>query len=87
MEVIGSYRFDDPDGWVGVESFLVRFGGLLLHVPLTYRDEALAGAEGALIGPMRHSVLGNRWVYDGLGDPLFVVVMVRTPLRSSARPG
>jgi hypothetical protein len=24
---------------------------------------------------MRHSVLGIRWVYDGLGDPLFVVML------------
>ncbi|MET0908967.1 MAG: hypothetical protein ABWZ99_05810 [Ilumatobacteraceae bacterium] len=72
MEVIGAYRFDDPDGRVGMESHLVTAGGALWHVPLTYRDEPLAGAEDALIGEMHHSVLGTRWVYDGLGDPAFV---------------
>ena len=75
LEVIGSYRLDDPNGRVGMETFLVNAGGTVLQVPLTYRDEPLDGAEGALITEMQHSVLGNRWVYDGLGDPLFLVMI------------
>ncbi len=75
VEVIGAYRFDDPDGRVGMESFLVRAGGVVFHAPLTYRDEPLASAEGALITEMEHSVLGTRWVYDGLRDPLSVVML------------
>lgn len=75
IEVIGSYRFDDPDGRVGMETHLVRAGPALLQVPLTYRDEPLDGAEAALITEMQHSVLGTRWVYDGLGDPQFVVML------------
>ena len=75
IEVIGSYRFDDPDGRVGMETHLVAAGGILLHVPLTYRDEPLEGADDALIVEMQHSVLGTRWVYDGLRDPLFVVML------------
>ena len=75
IEVIGSYRFDDPDGRVGMETHLVTAGGVRFQVPLTYRDEPLDGAEGALITEMQHSVLGTRWVYDGLGDPLFVVML------------
>jgi hypothetical protein len=74
-EVIGSYRFDDPEGRVGMETHLVTAGGVLFHVPLTYRDEPLAGAERALITEMEHSVLGTRWVYDGLRDPRFVVML------------
>jgi hypothetical protein len=35
MEVLGSYRFDDPAGEVGVEAVLVRRGDRLLHVPMT----------------------------------------------------
>ena len=50
-------------------------GGMLLHVPLTYRDEPLAGAGDSVIAEMNHSVLGTRWVYDGLRDPLFVVML------------
>lgn len=76
MEVIGSYRFDDPDGRVGMETHLVRAGGALLQVPLTYRDEPLDGAGDALITEMQHSVLGTRWVYDGLRDPRLVVMLV-----------
>jgi hypothetical protein len=75
IEVIGSYRFDDPDGRVGMETHLVAAGGALLQIPLTYRDEPLDGAEGALITEMQHSVLGTRWVYDGLRDPRLVVML------------
>jgi len=75
MDVIGSYRFDDPDGRVGMEVHLVDAGGMLLHVPLTYRDEPLADGHDALITEMEHSVLGTRWVYDGLRDPLLVVML------------
>lgn len=75
IEVIGAYRFDDPDGRVGMETHLVAAGGALIQVPLTYRDEPLDGAEAALITQMQHSVLGTRWVYDGLRDPRLVVMM------------
>ena len=75
IEVIGSYRFDDPDGRVGMETHLVEAGGALLQVPLTYRDEPLDGADDALIAEMQHSVLGTRWVYDGLRDPQLVVML------------
>jgi len=75
VDVIGSYRFDDPDGRVGMETHLVTAGGELLQVPLTYRDEPLHGAGDALVTEMQHSVLGTRWVYDGLRDPLFVVML------------
>jgi hypothetical protein len=73
--VIGSYRFDDPDGRVGMETHLVAAGDTLLQIPLTYRDEPLDEAAEALITEMQHSVLGTRWVYDGLRDPLFVVML------------
>jgi hypothetical protein len=75
LDVIGSFRFDDPDGRVGLESHLVTAGDVLFHVPLTYRDEPLDGAEAALITQMEHSALGTRWVYDGLRDPVFVMML------------
>jgi hypothetical protein len=75
IDVLGSYRFDDPDGRVGMEAHLVTAGDTLLQVPLTYRDEPLEDADDALIAEMQHSVLGTRWVYDGLRDPLFVVML------------
>jgi hypothetical protein len=75
IDVVGSFRFDDPDGRVGMEDHLVDAGGTLLHVPLTYRDEPLVDAPDALITEMQHSVLGTRWVYDGLRDPRFVIML------------
>jgi Maltokinase N-terminal cap domain len=76
IAVIGSYRFDDPDGRVGLETHLVSAGAGWLQVPLTYRDEPLEGAEDGFITHMEHSVLGTRWVYDGLRDPTFVCMLV-----------
>src|SRR3954447_4771287 len=75
VKVIGSFRFDDPDGRVGMETHLVTAGTTVLQVPLTYRDEPLEGADDALIVEMQHSVLGTRWVYDGLRDPRFVLML------------
>ncbi len=71
VDLIGSYRLDDPEGEVGMEAHLVRSAGELLHVPLTYRSGPLSGADDHLLGNTEHSVLGERWVYDGLGDPVF----------------
>lgn len=72
LEPIGAYRFDDPDGMVGVETHLVRGpDGTTYQVPLTYRGAPLAGAQEWLIGTMQHSVLGDRWVYDACGDPVY----------------
>jgi Maltokinase N-terminal cap domain len=72
FEQLGAYRFDDPAGEVGVETFLIRTAaGPVLHVPLTYRAAPLAGAEAHLVGTTEHSVLGSRWVYDGCADPVW----------------
>ncbi|WP_159942089.1 MULTISPECIES: hypothetical protein [unclassified Nocardiopsis] len=67
-EILGAYRFDDPEGEVGIEAFLVRRGDRLLHVPLTYRGAPLPGGEEHLVTTMEHSVLGTRWIYDAAGD-------------------
>ncbi|MFJ9315942.1 hypothetical protein ACIRN4_17250 [Pimelobacter simplex] len=70
VEVLGSFRYDDPAGEVGVEAFVVRVGGEVRHVPLAYRG-APATYDGAVpVGTMEHSVLGARWVYDGTADPV-----------------
>jgi hypothetical protein len=75
---VGAYRFDDPAGEVGIEALLVRAGdGPVLHVPLTYRGEPLAGREAWLVGTMDHSVLGPRWAYDACGDPLYAAVLTQ----------
>ncbi|NNF56337.1 MAG: hypothetical protein HKN03_18065 [Acidimicrobiales bacterium] len=75
IQVVGAYRFDDPENIVGMETHLVSSEGVLLHVPLTYRAEPLDGAEDALVGTMQHSELGTRWVYDGLSDDRFVTML------------
>lgn len=78
-ERVDSYRFDDPAGEVGTEVFLVKTGaGALLQVPVTYRGAPLAGGEAALLGTMEHSVLGTRYVYDAVADPVAVAAFIET---------
>jgi hypothetical protein len=72
VEVLGSYRLDDPAGEVGVEGFVVRLGAQLQHVVLTYRGAPLGEGESRLVSTMEHSELGPRWVYDGTTDPVAV---------------
>ncbi len=75
-ELLGAYRFDDPDGEVGLETHLVSHGGKVYQVPLSYRGSELPGAEDSLLGTMEHSVLGTRWVYDACADPVYVAAVV-----------
>ena len=72
LDYVGSYRFDDPDGEVGIEALVFRAGDRVLHLPLTYRGAPLEGADEFLVGTMSHTALGDRWVYDAVGDPVAV---------------
>ena len=74
-ELLGAYRFDDPDGEVGLETHLVSQGGKVYQVPLSYRGSELHGGEDSLLGTMEHSVLGTRWVYDACADPVYVAAL------------
>jgi hypothetical protein len=77
---LAAYRFDDPDGEVGVETLLVKTADALFQVPLTYRSEPLDGGEPHLLGVMQHSVLGARYTYDGLGDPVYLATLATVVL-------
>lgn len=80
-EALGAYRFDDPAGEVGMETHLVRCGdGPTYQVPLSYRPAGLAGAEAFLLGTLDHSVLGERWIYDATGDPVYAAQLARAIL-------
>jgi Maltokinase N-terminal cap domain len=73
---VGSYRFDDPDGEVGLETLIVHAGdGWLMQVPLTYRATPLDGRDRFLVGSAEHSVLGRRYIYDACGDPVYASVL------------
>ena len=81
---VGGFRFEDPEGEVGIETLLLvdeaAAPPVVYQVPLTYRSAPLEGAESALLGTMEHSVLGTRWVYDGPHDPAYVSELVGTIL-------
>jgi hypothetical protein len=78
---LAEYRFDDPDGEVGVETIVWRTpDGTLLQVPFTYRATPLDGAEAHLVGTSQHSALGSRYVYDGCYDRVWAATVVPAPL-------
>lgn len=77
LEEVTTYRFVDPAGDVGMESFLLSDGSRTYHVPVTYRGAELEGAQDALMGTVEHSVLGRRWVYDAPADPVYVTEVCR----------
>lgn len=70
-----SFRFDDPAGEVGIETFLLPVGDRIVHVPLTYRSAPIDDAD--LVGEMEHSALGHRWIYDGPTDPIYLAETTR----------
>ncbi|MGW0841987.1 maltokinase N-terminal cap-like domain-containing protein [Streptomyces sp. NPDC002787] len=76
----GGFRLDDPEGEVGIEFMVVTdtSGPAPVHylAPLTYRGAPLPDAEHALVGTMEHGVLGKRWAYDGLQDPVLVTQLL-----------
>jgi hypothetical protein len=76
----GGFRLDDPGGAVGIEFMMItdRSGPAAPSylVPLTYRGAPLTGIEHALIGTAEHGVLGPRWIYDGMHDPVLVGQLV-----------
>ncbi|MEM7340561.1 MAG: hypothetical protein AAF467_18025 [Actinomycetota bacterium] len=75
VSVVGAFRFDDPENKVGIETHLVEADGTLYQVPVTYREEPAPEAADAFIAEMEHSALGTRWVYDGVGDPRYVMML------------
>ncbi|MFT4109948.1 CG0192-related protein [Propionicimonas sp.] len=77
VERVASYRFVDPEGEVGIETILVRSRGVTYQVPLTYRGAPLDEAKDYLVGTLEHSVLGTRHVYDAVGDPVYMVELLR----------
>ncbi|MDT3396944.1 1,4-alpha-glucan branching protein [Streptomyces sp. B1866] len=85
----GGFRLDDPAGEVGIEIMVVTDTSagspVSYQVPLTYRGAPLDGADQALIGTTEHGVLGKRWVYDGVRDPVLVTQLLAL-LRGRAEP-
>jgi hypothetical protein len=86
----GGFRLDDPQGAVGIEFMVVTDVAApepaAYLVPMGYRGTALEHAPGeALIGTSEHGVLGTRWIYDGVHDPV-VMAQLRALLRGDAAP-
>jgi hypothetical protein len=72
----GGFRLDDPAGEVGIEFAFVSDGTTTYHVPMTYRGAPLPGAEDGLIGTSEHGVLGTRWIYDAVHDPVALAALL-----------
>ena len=90
LAVAGGFRLDDPEGEVGVEIMIVVDTSaqrpVAYLVPMSYRGAEAQTVPGtALIGTSEHGVLGTRWIYDGVRDPV-AVEQLRALLRGEATP-
>ncbi len=74
----GGFRIDDPAGAVGIEFMIITDtsgdGAATYLTPMTYRGAPSDGSGEGLIGTTEHPVLGTRWVYDAVHDPVFIAV-------------
>ncbi|XVU24088.1 maltokinase N-terminal cap-like domain-containing protein [Actinoplanes sp. CA-054009] len=59
--------------------------GPVLQVPLTYRGAPLDGGDSWLVGTCEHSVLGPRWVYDAIGDPIYAAALAKAILNGEGQ--
>ncbi|MEI7055970.1 hypothetical protein WBG06_09160 [Nocardioides sp. CCNWLW239] len=82
---IGSYRFDDPAGRVGIECVLLEVGESVVHLPVSYREAPLEGAEDFLMATTEHSALGTRYVYDACADPVAVRALLTAALTGATQ--
>ncbi|CAG7572515.1 1,4-alpha-glucan branching enzyme [Barrientosiimonas humi] len=92
LRQLAAYRFDDPDGEVGLETLLLLdesgASPVLYQVPLSYRGAPLESApERAFLGEMQHSVLGTRYVYDAAYDPVYATELLRAIVQGGSEAG
>ena len=90
LERLGFYRFDDPEGEVGIEVMVVADSGgtgepVVYQIPVTWRAEPVAELEHALIGITEHGTLGTRYGYDGCHDPVCAAALLRCIVMGSAQ--
>lgn len=71
LSPIGYLRLEDPAGQVGIETHVLTDGSAIYQLPMTYRDAPLPAAAAHLIVQAEHSVLGPRWIYDAVADPVY----------------
>lgn len=74
-ELIGAFRFVDPNGEVGIETMIVSQTGPLLQLPVTYRSHRIS--DDFEVSTMQHSELGQRYVTKTIADPVAVAEYIR----------
>ena len=78
---VGSVRWEDPLGEVGLEDHIVVDESgpepVLYQIPLSYRAEAVKFMADALVATAEHSELGTRYIYDATHDPVFAQVLLQ----------
>lgn len=83
---VGAYRFDDPDGEVGMEGHLLTAGDdVVYHVPVTYRGADLPDvSDSDRLGTSAHGVLGTRWIFNAEADPVYRAVLADTIMQGGS---
>ncbi|WP_018296729.1 CG0192 family protein [Corynebacterium lubricantis] len=78
-DLVGSYRFVDPEDIVGIEILVGKdMEGRWMQLPLVYTSDVIEGE--ALITTMKHSILGKRYVGVATASPAAVKEIIRVIL-------
>lgn len=76
LDRVGGIRLTDPEGKVELEVHLVAVSSGhrtdVISVPVSCRKVPVPELEAALLGRAQHLEQGERWLYDGAADPVFV---------------
>ena len=76
LDRVGGIRLEDPAGLAELEVHLIAVSSGhrtdVISVPVSYHSTAVPELEGSLLGRTQHRELGERWLYDGAADPVFV---------------
>ena len=76
LERVGGIRLEDSAGLAELEVHLIAVSSGqrkdIISVPVSYHSAPVPELAASLLGRVQHAELGERWLYDGAADPVFV---------------
>ncbi|MBP3037731.1 1,4-alpha-glucan branching protein GlgB [Arthrobacter sp. zg-ZUI100] len=88
LDRVGGVRLSDPSGLAELEVHLIAVASGqrtdIISVPVSYHGAEVPELGAALLGRVQHEELGERWLYDGAADPVFVTAWLEMMRTSSS---
>ena len=88
LDRVGGIRLEDPSGLAELEVHIVAVSSGhrtdIISVPVSYRSSEVPELAASLLGRAQHQQAGERWLYDGAADPVFVTAWLEMVREQSA---